>query len=76
MEIFIVYLRSKTKIDKNVEARLQSTLPIMSQKGELVKQEIDTADAVLVTIPLGCLKETDEKKPNQKGIQRFNKYCR
>lgn len=44
--------------DKNVEVRLQSTLPSMSQKGESVKQEIDTADAVLVTIPLGCLKET------------------
>jgi [histone H3]-N6,N6-dimethyl-L-lysine4 FAD-dependent demethylase len=44
--------------DKNVEVRLQSTLPSMSQKGDNVKQEIDTADAVLVTIPLGCLKET------------------
>ena len=30
----------------------------MSQRGETAKQEIDTADAILVTVPLGCLKET------------------
>ena len=52
--------------DKGVEVKVQSTLPSASfisstnetNKQNGVKQDIDKADAVLVTIPLGCLKET------------------
>jgi lysine-specific histone demethylase 1 len=53
--------------EKGVEIKVQSTHPSKTfinnlnegnSKYSSVKQETDTADAVLVTIPLGCLKET------------------
>ena len=46
--------------DKGVEIKYQSTNPssVLNPKNESSKCETDTADAVLVTIPLGCLKET------------------
>ncbi len=46
--------------DKGVEIKYQSTNPssMINPKSENSKCETDTADAVLVTIPLGCLKET------------------
>ena len=44
--------------DKGVEVELESTIPAnVLLKNENDKKEIDTADAVLVTMPLGCLKE-------------------
>jgi [histone H3]-N6,N6-dimethyl-L-lysine4 FAD-dependent demethylase len=47
--------------DKGVEVRVQSTVPGLQNKNENLKPEVDTADAVLVTVPLGCLKETAMK---------------
>jgi hypothetical protein len=47
--------------DKGVEVRVQSTVPGLQNKNENLKPEVDTADAVLVTVPLGCLKETGMK---------------
>ena len=46
--------------ESGVEVKLQSTNPssVANLKHDSSKFETDTADAVLVTVPLGCLKET------------------
>ena len=46
--------------EKGVEIKIQSTSPgsTFNAKNDNTKYETDTADAVLVTVPLGCLKET------------------
>ncbi len=41
---------------EGVEVEVQSTNPT-TKNDQAAKKEIDTADAVVVTIPLGCLKE-------------------
>lgn len=73
--------------DKNVEVKIQSTHASMSQKSDNPKYEIVTADAVLVTVPLGCLKETaanlfEPALPDWKlnaikrlGFGNLNKVC-
>ena len=62
-------MKQITYNDKGVEVKIQSTHPKTtflnttadlngSDKSSSQKYEVDKADAVLVTVPLGCLKET------------------
>lgn len=72
-----------------VEVHIESTKPgvALSRDKENAKLEVDRADAVLVTIPLGCLKEKastmfEPKLPCWKldaikrlGFGNLNKVC-